>query len=71
MCDTSGCTHTSATPSSPHRRCTCIHRDPVGSHATVSRDIPARAAASTASAIGPPSWCAAHRGVRRHSTRMS
>ena len=39
--------------------------------AAVGRDIPARAAASTASAIGPPSLCAAHRGLLRHSTRMS
>jgi hypothetical protein len=71
MRDTSGCTHTSATPSSRHKRWTCIHRDPVGSHATVTRDIPAAAAAVIASATGPPSWCAPHRAVRRHSTRMS
>jgi site-specific recombinase XerD len=29
------------------------------------------AAASAASAIGPPSWCAAHCGLLRHRTRMS
>ena len=71
MRDTSGCTHTSATPASRHKRWTCIHLDPVGSHATVTRENPASAAAATASATGPPSWCAAHRGLLRHSTRMS
>jgi hypothetical protein len=71
ICDASGCTHTRTRPRSPHRRCTCIHRAPVGSHATVTAVNPAARAAATARSSASPSRCALTRAVLRHSTRTS
>ena len=51
----SGCTHTSASPRSPHNRCTCIHRGPVGSHATVTAVNPIARACATAQSSAWPS----------------
>ena len=63
--------HTSARPRSAHSRCTCIHRGPVGSHATVTAANPAARAAATAWSSASPSWCARTRTVFRHTTRTS
>src|ERR1700746_1023233 len=63
--------HTSGSPRSAHSRCTCIHRGPVGSHATVTRSNPFDRACAIAQSSAGPSWNAFTRTVRRESTRTS
>ena len=61
--------HTSGSPRSAHKRCTCIHRGPVGSHATVTRANPFARACPTAQSSTSPSRNAFT--VFRASTRTS
>jgi hypothetical protein len=61
----------SGSPRSAHKRCTCIHRAPVGSHATVTRANPFARACATAQSSASPSRNAFTRTVLRASTRTS
>jgi hypothetical protein len=63
--------HTSGRPRSAHSRCTCIHRGPVGSHATVTRSKPFARACPAAQSSASPSPNAFTRTVLRASTRPS
>ena len=63
--------HTSGSPRSAHSRCTCIHRGPVGSHATVTCANPFTLACAAAQSSASPSRNAFTRTVLRASTRTS
>ena len=63
--------HTSGSPRSAHSRCTCIHRGPVGSHATVTCANPFARACATAQSSASPSRNAFTLTVLRASTRTS
>ena len=63
--------HTSGSPRSAHNRCTCSHRGPVGSHATVTCPNPFARACPTAQSSAAPSRNTFTRTVLRASTRTS
>ena len=63
--------HTSGSPRSAHSRWTCIHRGPVGSHATVTCSNPFNRACATAQSSAWPSRNAFTRTVLRASTCTS
>jgi hypothetical protein len=63
--------HTSGSPRSAHSRCTCSHRAPVGSHATVTDVNPFARACDTAQSTASPSRNAFTFTVLRASTRTS
>ena len=60
--------HTIGSPRCAHSSCTIIHRDPVGSHATVSPENPAARARPAAQSSTAPSSCTLTCGDRRAST---
>ena len=63
--------HTSGSSRSAHSRCTCSHRGPVGSHATVTSVNPFTLACPAAQSSASPSRNALTRTVLRASTRPS
>src|SRR6266571_2349604 len=63
--------HTSGSPRSAHSRCTCSHRGPVGSHATVTDANPLALACPAAQSSASPSRNAFTRTVSRGSIPRS